>query len=132
MMMKTLCLTLVLHMAGCSTMASRPTFPRSVIEAKFDAVNRHSIAEIVAFYAADAELTAPNFCAKRQGRADLARTYQFILGAVPDVEADVQEYVVQGDRVAVRLTIRSRLPGRAFELPIVNLFTVRQGLIIER
>src|SRR3981081_4053294 len=76
--------------------------PREVIAAKFAAVNRHAVDDIVALYAPDAEIIASSFCGARRGRADVERTYRAIFTAVPDAVADVQEYVVQGDRVAVR------------------------------
>ena len=104
--------------------------PRAVVEAKFAAVNRHAVAEVVALYAPDAVVTASDFCQPRRGRADVQRTYEAIFAAVPDAVADVQELIVEGDRVAVRFVVRSRLPGRAFDLPILDFFTVRDGLIV--
>ena len=112
-------------------LAGRPDAPRAVVAAKFAAVNRHAVADIVAFYAPDAKVTASDFCKPRQGRADVERTYQALFAAVPDVVADVQDYIVEGDRVAVRFVVRSRLPGRTFDVPILDVFTVRDGLISE-
>jgi predicted SnoaL-like aldol condensation-catalyzing enzyme len=65
----------------------------------------------------------------RRGRADVRRTYDSLFSTYPDIVADIHEYVVQGDRVVVRFTARSRAPGNAFEVLIVNFFTVRNGLI---
>ena len=104
---------LAMSVTACTSLAPMTTSPRDTVAAKFAAVNRHAIAEIVEFYAADARLIASDFCAARQGRADVERTYRAIFDAVPDVIADVQEYVVEGERVAVRLIVRSRLPGRS-------------------
>ncbi len=103
---------------------------RALVEAKFAAVSRHSAAEIAAFYADDAVLTAPDFCAPRRGRPDVERTYAAIFAAVPDVTAEVQELVVEGDRVAARVVLHSRSPGRAFDLPIMDFFTVRARHIV--
>jgi ketosteroid isomerase-like protein len=116
---------------GCATSAlsARSGSARAVIEAKFAAVNRHDIAEVVRLYAPNAQVTASNFCAPRHGRADVQRTYQSIFERYPDVVADVHEYFVQGDRVAVRFTVRSQLPGKSVDVPIANFFTVRNGLI---
>jgi len=36
---------------------------------------------------------------------------------------------VQGDRVAVRYLVRIGAAGKDFAVPIINLFTVRDGLI---
>ena len=110
--------------------AAAPKSPRAVVEAKFAAVNRHAIAEIAALYAPDATITASDFCKPRQGRAEVERIYKGIFTGVPDAQADVVEYVVEGERVAVKFFVRSRLPGRAFDLPIMDFFTVRHGLIV--
>ncbi len=101
--------------------------PRAVVAAKFAAVNRHSVEDVAAFYAPDAVVNASDFCAPRQGRAEVERTYRGIFGFVPDAVVEVQEYLVQGDRVAVRLTVSSASLG--FSVPIMNFFTVRDGLI---
>ena len=115
--------------AGCA-MAQPVASPREVVAAKFAAVNRHDIAQVAAFYASDARVTASDFCKPRQGRAEVERTYKGIFDAVPDIVADVQEVVAEGDRVAVRLVLRSRVPGRSFDAPVMDVFTVRDGLIV--
>lgn len=110
--------------------AAQPLSPRAVVEAKFAAVNRHSIADIVALYAPDARLTASDFCAPRQGQAEVERTYRGIFAFAPDAVDNVQEYIVQGDRVAVRFSLRGTMCGHSFSVPLMNFFTVRNGLII--
>ncbi|MBA3676941.1 MAG: nuclear transport factor 2 family protein [Sphingosinicella sp.] len=128
--MFSLALIFVMTSSGQSPAGQVARSPHSVVEAKFDAVNRHSIEDVAAFYSTDAIISASDFCAPRHGRSDVKRTYKRIFEAIPDVIADVQEYVVQGDRVAVRFVVRSRLPGRSFDLTIMNFFTVRDGLIV--
>jgi ketosteroid isomerase-like protein len=115
--------------AGCATPV-RQASAKSVIQAKFAAVNRHALEDIVALYAADAELTAPDFCSLRHGHDDVRRTYQALFSAVPDLSVEVQEYLQEGDRVAVRFVVRSSLPGRSFQVPIMNFFSVRNGVIV--
>jgi ketosteroid isomerase-like protein len=115
--------------ASCATTVAQPSV-KSVIEAKFAAVNRHSVEDIVALYAADAELRAPDFCSPRHGHDDVRRTYQALFSAYPDISVEVREYVREGDRLAVRFIVRSKLPGRSFEVPIMNFFTVRRGVIV--
>jgi ketosteroid isomerase-like protein len=110
--------------------AAQPLSPRAVVEAKFAAVNRHSIADIAALYAPDARLTASDFCAPRQGRLEVERTYRGIFAFAPDAFDDVQEYVVQGDRVAVRFTLRGSIGGHSFSAPLMDFFTVHDGLIV--
>ena len=123
-------LVLIALVAALATPAAAAPSAREVVKAKFDAVNRHAVADVVALYAPDAVVTASDFCAPRRGRDDVRRTYEAIIGGVPDVVADVQEMIVEGDRVAVKFVVRSRLPGRAFDVPILDLFTVRDGLIV--
>lgn len=104
--------------------------PASVVDAKFAAVNRHSIPEIVAQYSDDAELIASDFCASRHGKRDVERTYTRILAAVPDVHVDVLDAIESGDRVAVRFLLTGHVGESAIALPIMNFFTVHDGLIV--
>lgn len=119
----------LLILAGCATPVPQ-TSAKSVIEAKFAAVNRHALEDIVALYAPDADVTAPDFCAPRHGRDDVRRTYQALFSAIPDLSVDVQEYLQQGDRVAVRFLVKSTVPERSFQVPIMNFFSVRDGMIV--
>jgi ketosteroid isomerase-like protein len=114
---------------ACASTGTGDSSPRAVVEAKFAAVNRHVVADIVAFYATDARLTASDFCTPRRGKADVQRTYQSLLALFPDIAAEVHEYFVQGERVAVNLTVRGSVQGRTFAVPVANYFTVRNGLI---
>lgn len=104
--------------------------PRTVVEAKFAAVNRHAVQDIVALYGDSAVVTATDFCRPRVGKAGVERTYLAIFKTVPDVVVDVREYVVEGNRVAVKFVLRSATIGPKFELPILDFFTVRRGLIV--
>ena len=117
--------------SGCATVAPSKSSAtsQSVIEAKFAAVNRHALDEIVNLYSPDAQITASDFCQPRHGREDVRRTYRALFDAFPNIRAEVHEYVVQGDRVAVRVNIQNKPPGYAFDVPIMNFFTVRNGLI---
>ncbi len=115
--------------AGCATTSAQAS-AKSIVQAKFAAVNRHSLEDIVALYAVDAQLTAPDFCSPRHGRDDVRRTYQALFSAFTDISVEVQEYVQEGDRVAVRFIVRSSLPDRSFAVPIMNFFSVRNGLIV--
>lgn len=118
-----------LFLSAGPVQAAPPLAPREVVAAKFAAVNRHAIEDIAALYAPDAVVTASNFCAPRRGRDGVRRTYAGIFSALPDVQAEILEYISEGDRVAVRYVVRSRAAGAAFGIPILNVFTVRDGLI---
>ena len=118
----------LLALTGCAGLA-RDNPSKAVIEAKFVAVNRHSVDDIEKLYAPDVSITASNFCAPRHGRADVRRIYQDLFATFPDIRAEIQEYVVEGDRVAVRYLVRIGATGKEFVVPIINLCTVRDGLI---
>jgi len=120
----------LLALTAIATPAIAAPSAQSVVGAKFAAVNRHAIADIAALYSADAVITASDFCHPRLGRAGVTHTYESIYKFVPDASVDPVEYVADGDRVAVKLFVRSRLPGRSFDIPIMNFFTVKDGLIV--
>jgi hypothetical protein len=122
------CAVLLAALAGCASLAPESA-AKSVVEAKFAAVNRHSIDDIEKLYAPFASITAPNFCAPRHGREDVHRIYQDLFTAFPDIHAEIQEYLVQGDRVAVRYLVHLNAAANGFVVPIFNLFTVHDGLI---
>jgi hypothetical protein len=115
--------------AGCAMSPPSNPSPRAVVEAKFAAVNRHAVADVVKLYSPDARITSSGFCNPRHGSADVQRTYQALFADFPGIVADVLEYVVQGDRVAVRFIARMKIQGRSIDVPIYNFFTVRNGLI---
>ena|SRR5689334_251682 len=122
------CAALLVALTGCASLAPQSS-AKAVVEAKFAAVNRHSIDDIEKLYAPFAAITAPNFCAPRHGREDVRRIYQDLFATFPDIHAEIQEYLVQGDRVAVRYLVHTGPAGKGFVVPIFNLFTVRDGLI---
>ncbi len=124
------CVSALVLSACATSMSPPPSSARAVVEAKFAAVNRHAVADVVALYAPDARITASDFCAPRQGRADVERIYTGIIAAIPDVSADVQEYVVDDNRVAVRFVVRGHIGATAIALPIMDFFTVEKGLIV--
>lgn len=103
--------------------------PQNVVAAKFAAVNRHALSDIISLYSPEAQITASNFCRPRHGRSDVRRTYETLLASYPAIEVEVHDYVVQGNRVVVRYTVRNRTPGASFAVPIMNWFVVRNGLI---
>jgi hypothetical protein len=102
--------------------------PLDVVRAKFDAVNRRDLAAIVAAYAPDAHLMASDFCAPRNGRESVQRTYTALL-AIEDLNVSVDEAIADGNRVLMRIRVRGAFKGQRFEIPIANYFEVRAGLI---
>jgi hypothetical protein len=74
---------------------------RALVEAKFAAVSRHSAAEI-RFLCRRCRSDRVRLLRAAARSADVRRTYAAIFAAVPDVTAEVQELVVEGDRAAAR------------------------------
>lgn len=113
------------------SMAHEPS-PRTVVENRFAAVRRHDVEAIVALYANDAVETSPAFCAERSGPEGARRTYTELFQAFPEITDDVTSIVVEGERVAVQFTARSRKPdgSYAFEVPLANFLVVRHGRIV--
>jgi ketosteroid isomerase-like protein len=118
-----------LMLGGTLAAAQQVASPRAVIEAKFAAVNRHALVDVIKLYAPDARIISSGFCAPRQGGEGVRRTYQYLLDSIPDLSARVISYVVEGDRVAVLFHTTGHLHGRPFKVQIANFFTVRDGLI---
>lgn len=118
---------LPLWLAAAGAAGAAETGPEAVVRAKFAAVNRHDLAAVIASYAPQARLTASNFCAPREGLAEVERTYRALFAALPDLAVTLDEVVTQGETVAVRFRVRSAAAG--MEVPIADFFTVRNGLI---
>lgn len=112
-------------------MAREPS-PKTVVENRFAAVRRHDVEAIVALYANDAVETSPAFCTERSGPEGVRRTYTELFQAFPDISDDVTSIVVEGERVAVQFTARSKKPdgSYAFEVPLANFLVVRHGRIV--
>lgn len=118
---------LPLWLAAAGAAGAAETGPEAVVRAKFAAVNRRDLAGVIASYAPQARLTASNFCAPREGLAEVERTYRALFAALPDLAVTLDEVVTQGETVAVRFRVRSAAAG--MEVPIADFFTVRDGLI---
>lgn len=118
---------LPLWLAAAGAAGAAETGPEAVVRAKFAAVNRRDLAGVIASYAPQARLTASNFCAPREGLAEVERTYRALFAALPDLAVTLDEVVTQGETVAVRFRVRSAAAG--MEVPIADFFTVRNGLI---
>lgn len=115
---------------AASVSVSSASSPSSVAQAMFDAFNRHDADALSSLYANDARLASSDFCANRTGRAEVKRTYQALFATFPDIHDEVQQVVVQGDRVAVRFMARSDAGASPLHLPISTFLTVRQGRIV--
>jgi ketosteroid isomerase-like protein len=112
--------------------ASAHASAAAVVRERFAAVGRHDLEAIVALYAKEAVETSPAFCRDRTGPEGARQTYAELFQAFPNITDDVITYVVDGDRVAVQFVARSRRPDGtfAFEVPLANFLTVKNGRIV--
>lgn len=114
------------------TVATTPAASASsetLVRALFDTFNRHDAAALALLYAEDARLTSSDFCGTRVGRAEVVRTYRALFAQFPDIRDEVQDIVVDGDRVAVRFVAISGKGGAPLSLPITTFLIVKHGLI---
>ena len=123
-------LTLLLLTAIAPAPAATAPSSRQVVQAMFDAFNRHDAAAMAALYSATAHLTSSDFCTPR-GKKDVERTYASLFDAFPDIRDDIDSMLASGDRVAVRFTARGRSGSTVMALRIITFLTVRDGRIIE-
>lgn len=74
------------------------------------------------------------------GPEGVERLADFLLPAIPDMDLDLQDFVAEGDKVVVRLTIRGTHggdlagiapTGRAIEVGVLDLFHLRGGKLSE-
>ena len=74
------------------------------------------------------------------GPEGVERLADFLLPAIPDMQLDLQDFVAEGDKVVVRLTIRGTHRGdlagiapteRAIEVGVLDLFHLRGGKLSE-
>lgn len=120
---------LVLLAASLSDSAQASPSPQAVVQAMFDAFNRHDAAAMAGLYADDARLASSDFCATRTGPAEVLRTYRALFVAFPDIRDEIEHMVVEGDHVAVRFVARSGQGSSALAMPIATFLTVRHGRI---
>lgn len=103
--------------------------PRAVVEQEFRAFNAHDVEGLAAVYAPDAVIIQSDTCQPMQGTAALRAGHQALFAAMPDISAEVTDWVEDGDRVAVLFTGKSKaLPGGSIQ--IADFFTVKGGKIV--
>jgi len=108
--------------------AAIPPSPRATVEAMFAAFNRHDAAAMASLYSIDAMLNSSDFCAPRNGPAEVKRTYAALFQAFPDIRDEGMTFVTEGERVAVQFIARSA-QGQ-LNLPIGAFLVVRNGRIV--
>jgi steroid delta-isomerase-like uncharacterized protein len=110
---------------------SSPT--REVVARYLDALNCHDVDGAVACVADDFynEHTSAIGTSVRGREAYAARLPQF-LGSFRELHYDVEDWIVDADRVAVPYTMRGVVDGRAFRIRGMFRFRVVDGAIVHR
>lgn len=115
------------------------TFTTENLASLFDAFNRHDIAAIMAHFAEDCVfLTAAGphaFGDRIEGKAAVARAFEAVWTAMPDVRWDDHRHFLSADGsrgVSEWIFRATDRDGNRIEQWGVDLFRIRDGLIIEK
>jgi len=112
--------TALVLLSAATASSAASVAPPSVVRVMFEAFNRHDTAALAALYAEDVRLASSDFCRVRTGRPAVVRTYRALFERSPGIHDEVQDVIVDGDRVAVRFVARSGQGARSLALPIAT------------
>lgn len=109
----------------------------SLLQRRFDALNRRDLATLVQVHADNGIVDSP-LGGHAVGAEAIRRVYDAWQAAFPDAVFDVEPPIIDGERVAQVATVTGTdmggfmgLPpsGKRFSMPMIFLFTVRDGKI---
>lgn len=107
-----------------------------VVQQAFEAFGRADVPAFLGLLTEDVEWTIAGpevvpYAGERRGHAGVTQFLQQIGGAVEMERFEPQEFIAQGDKVAVLGFERARLrsSGRTFDNPWVLVFTLRDGKV---
>lgn len=108
---------------------------RAIIEAVFEAFNRHDLEAVVALYHPEAKLVTPGFPEPRYGLDVIRATYKDHFDNIPGVYDEVTRIVADGDQAAVEFTASwdqptEEDPSARGTLKISAFLKIQDGLII--
>jgi len=125
--------------AACSqsdTKTSQTEETRAVVEAVFEAFNRHDLEAVVALYHPDAMFITPTYTEPRYGEETTRLIYQDHFDNIPGVHDQVTRIVAEGNQAAVEFTATWDQPTEddpeaRGALKISVFLKLKDGLIIE-
>lgn len=109
---------------------------RAIVEAVFEAFNRHDLEAVVALYHPEAKLVTPGYPEPRYGLEVIRATYKDHFDNIPGVYDEVTRIIAEGDEGAVEFTASWEQPTEEDpkargELHISAFLKIKDGLIIE-
>ena len=109
------------------------------LKATFDAFNRHAIEDVMTHFAEDCVFFTVAgdhaYGNKVEGREAIAKAFQGVWTAMPDVQwADHEHFISEdGSRGVSQWTFKATNPdGTRIEVQGVDLFRIRDGKIVEK
>jgi steroid delta-isomerase-like uncharacterized protein len=112
--------------------------PIEIVKAAVAALNAHDAAAITSFWAPNGEERFPD--AVCHGHDEIARYFQGVFAAIPDLRVEPRAFAAEGESVFMRSVITGTHTGDTFkgiaptgkrvELPAIDHFTVRDGKIV--
>jgi steroid delta-isomerase-like uncharacterized protein len=112
--------------------------PVEIVKAAVAALNAHDAAAITSFWAPDGEERFPD--AVCHGHDEIARYFQGVFDAIPDLRVEPRAFAAEGDSVFMHSVITGTHTGGAFkgiaptgkrvEVPAIDHFTVRDGKLV--
>jgi steroid delta-isomerase-like uncharacterized protein len=111
----------------------------AIVSRRIDAWHRRDIPGLVEDVSEDSVVDSPFAGGEGRGKAGFARAYEAFFQAFPDARLNLQDVLIDGDRVILvgRLSGTDRggfmgltPTGRSFDIPIASLYELKDGLIV--
>lgn len=104
--------------------------PRATVEAMIAAIDRHDATALAALYSDDAVVIASDSCKPSIGPENVRKGHEALVRAMPDLRVTATDWVVDGDRVAILFTAKSKALGPTGETTLADFLTVKDGKIV--
>lgn len=110
----------------------------AVIKRRTDALNQHDVSALTELYSSDCVVESPMAAGTVRGRQAVAKVFQALFEAFPDLRFDRDIVLIDGNSVAVAGWLTGtytggfmELPpsGKAIRVPVMTISTIADGLI---
>ena len=108
------------------------TDPIKIVQAKFDAFNRHDVSVIESLFAADATLQSPDY-PHLVGNSKISLTYRQLFDAIPDAKDTVVLLDRVLNRVYAQFVLSGHLKGaenKVVTVRILSVYTIENQRIV--